>query len=116
MSEAKIDDVPAYLWRGLILDTSRNFFSFKSLYHLLDSMSYDKLNIFHWHISDSNSFPFECKSVPQLTQYGAYGPDRVYFQQEIKKLLEYAKVRGIEIIPEIDSPAHVGKFTLLVAI
>ena len=71
-------------------------------------MSYDKLNVFHWHITDTHSFPMYSRRVPQLTLHGAYSPRKVYTPEDIKEIVEYAKVRGVRVLPEFDAPAHVG--------
>ena len=72
VSQAKIKDAPAFAHRGLVIDTSRNFLPLKKLKQILDAMSYSKLNTFHWHITDTQSFPLEIDTYPQLTEYGAY--------------------------------------------
>ena len=70
-SAVGITDRPAYPYRGVLLDTARTFFSVEALKRLIDSLAASKMNTFHWHITDSHSIPFELKSHPQLTQYGA---------------------------------------------
>ncbi|RHY60440.1 hypothetical protein DYB30_012167 [Aphanomyces astaci] len=75
---ARIIDGPAFPHRGITLDTSRNFYSVGAIKRVLDGMSMTKLNTFHWHFTDTNSFPIEII------------------------------VRGIRVIPELDAPAHVG--------
>ncbi|XP_054264214.1 chitooligosaccharidolytic beta-N-acetylglucosaminidase-like isoform X1 [Macrosteles quadrilineatus] len=107
--ELEVRDFPLYRYRGILLDTARNYVSVKGLYRLIDAMAANKLNTFHWHITDSHSFPFQSQSFPQLTQFGAYSPDKVYTEQDIRELVEFARVRGVRIIPELDAPAHVGE-------
>uniref|UniRef100_A0A0K8W4A2 Beta-hexosaminidase n=1 Tax=Bactrocera latifrons TaxID=174628 RepID=A0A0K8W4A2_BACLA len=109
LARAHIDDKPAFKWRGLVLDTSRNFFSVKSLKRTLDAMAVVKLNTFHWHITDSHSFPLEVKSQPELYKLGAYSPRKVYSHEDIADIVEYGRVRGIRVMPEFDAPAHVGE-------
>lgn len=91
-----------------MLDTSRNYFSVETIERTLIGMSHAKMNRFHWHISDSQSFPYVSKAYPQLAKYGAYSEQEVYTQDDIKGLTEFARVRGIQILPEIDAPAHIG--------
>ena len=69
-------------------------------------MMYNKFNVLHWHITDAESFPFEMKSLPEITTYGMYAPGQFYSQADIKEIIAYAHVRGIIVMPEIDSPGH----------
>lgn len=71
-------------------------------------MAHSKLNRFHWHISDSQSFPYVSKAYPQLAQYGAYSSKEIYTADDIRDVVDFARVRGIQVIPEIDAPAHSG--------
>ena len=71
-------------------------------------MSYNKLNVFHWHITDTHSFPLHLKSVPELARYGAYSPEKTYSAKDVADLVNYARVRGVKVMPEFDAPAHVG--------
>ena len=105
---AKIEDEPLYPHRGMILDTSRNFFSVPILKRVIDGLSYNKMNVFHWHITDSHSFPMEIKSIPELAEWGAYSKHQIYSQSDIRDIVEYARVRGVKVLPEFDAPAHVG--------
>lgn len=91
-----------------MLDTSRNYFSVETIERILIGMSHAKMNRFHWHISDSQSFPYVSKAYPQLAKYGAYSEQEVYTPNDIRGLTEFARVRGIQILPEIDAPAHIG--------
>lgn len=106
--EASITDKPAFAHRGLLLDTSRNFMTKSVIKKIIRGMSYDKLNVFHWHITDTHSFPFYSRRVPQLTLHGAYSPRQVYTPEDIREIISYAKVRGVRVLPEFDAPAHVG--------
>lgn len=72
-------------------------------------MAMVKLNTFHWHITDSHSFPLEVKSRPELYKLGAYSPRKVYTHEDIADIVEYGRVRGIRVMPEFDAPAHVGE-------
>ncbi|KAI8369441.1 glycoside hydrolase superfamily [Radiomyces spectabilis] len=91
-----IVDRPRFSHRGLMLDTSRNFYS-----------------VFHWHITDSHSFPIQLEEVPELANRGAYtlhGKQLVYTQADVANIVRYARLRGIRVIPEIDMPAHTGSW------
>lgn len=76
-SHAYITDEPFYKHRGVLLDTSRNYYHVDVITHLLDGMAQNKLNVFHWHLTDSQSFPYLSKRHPEMAAYGAYGPSEV---------------------------------------
>eukprot|EP00088_Acartia_fossae_P031560 TRINITY_DN3242_c0_g1_i11.p1 TRINITY_DN3242_c0_g1~~TRINITY_DN3242_c0_g1_i11.p1 ORF type:complete len:644 (-),score=150.03 TRINITY_DN3242_c0_g1_i11:691-2586(-) len=105
---ATVTDAPSFPHRGVLLDTSRNFMSVDVIKQVISGMSYDKLNVFHWHITDSHSFPFYSQNIPELSLYGAYSPKKVYTPQNIKDIVDYARVRGVRVLPEFDAPAHAG--------
>ena len=107
-TEAKVEDSPSFKHRGVLLDTSRNFMTVDVIKKIIRGMSYDKLNVFHWHITDTHSFPFYSRRVPQLTLHGAYSPRKVYTPEDIRDIVKYAKLRGVRVLPEFDAPAHVG--------
>lgn len=117
------NDKPLYDWRGLQLDESRHFFGTDTVKKLLDFMSLYKLNRFHWHLTDDQGWRIEIKKYPLLTEIGSKRKgtqlhswsnmeydntpyEGHYTQQQIAEIVEYAKKRAIEIIPEIDFPAH----------
>jgi len=101
-------DTPVFAYRGIMLDSARNFISIKGLEQAIDGMAANKLNALHLHLTDAASFPLELKSVPKMNPYGRYSKEKSYAADQIKKLVQYAKVRGVRIIPEFDAPAHVG--------
>jgi len=106
INSTKIVDEPRFKYRGLLLDTARHYQPIKTLKKNLDAMAYNKFNAFHWHIIDDQSFPFESKIFPNLTKLGAYSPKHVYTQKNIRDLIQYARNRGIRVIPEFDTPGH----------
>lgn len=83
LRKAIISDKPKFTYRGLMLDTARNFMPIQDLRRVLDGMSSSKLNVFHWHISDSQSFPLKLPSLPQLALHGAYSSNMVYEPHEV---------------------------------
>ncbi|XP_021948017.1 chitooligosaccharidolytic beta-N-acetylglucosaminidase isoform X1 [Folsomia candida] len=103
-----IEDKPMFRYRGLLVDTGRNFIPVSDLKRLIDGMSYNKLNMFHWHITDSNSFPFDARRVPQMIKYGTYGSEKIYTPEAISEFLVYSNQRGVKVIPEFDMPSHAG--------
>ncbi|XP_067003786.2 probable beta-hexosaminidase fdl isoform X2 [Anabrus simplex] len=108
LDDVFIVDEPQFAYRGLMVDTSRNFMPLQSLKITIDAMAASKLNAFHWHLSDSHSFPFDSPRVPNMSLYGAYSPDKVYSAADVKELTQYALERGVRVIAEIDAPAHAG--------
>ena len=99
-----VQDSPSFKWRGLMIDTSRHYLPLETILRAIDSMLYSKLNVLHWHIVDEDSFPMEVPSVPELSASGSVGG--LFSGADIKTVIDYARVRGIRVIPEIDSPAH----------
>lgn len=100
-----IDDYPRFSYRGLLLDSSRHFQPLKLLKQNLDAMAYNKFNVFHWHLVDDQSWPLEMATYPNLTQ-SAYSPRHVYSRKDVQDIIEYARLRGIRVIPEVDTPGH----------
>ncbi|KAI8847867.1 glycoside hydrolase superfamily [Chytridium lagenaria] len=100
-----INDSPAYPHRGLLLDTSRHYIPVPSLLRTIEGLAYSKLNVLHWHIVDSQSFPVVSTSVPGLS-VGAYSPFQVYTKEDVGRVVEYAEERGVRVIPEFDVPGH----------
>ncbi|OJA11058.1 hypothetical protein AZE42_07174 [Rhizopogon vesiculosus] len=101
-----ITDTPAYPYRGLGLDTSRNYYPVTDILRTLDAMSWVKINTFHWHITDSQSFPLEVARYPELAMNGAYSSREVYTESNIQYIVQYAGSRGIDVLLEIDTPGH----------
>ncbi|XP_068249176.1 chitooligosaccharidolytic beta-N-acetylglucosaminidase-like [Palaemon carinicauda] len=108
VSSAMISDSPAFPYRGILLDTSRNFISVRAIERTLDAMAANKLNTFHWHITDSHSFPLYLTSLPKMAYYGAYSSSQIYYPADVKHVVNYGRVRGIRIMPEFEAPTHVG--------
>lgn len=117
-----IEDSPRFAWRGFMLDEGRHFYEKKEIKKILDVMAAYKLNRFHWHLTEDQGWRIEIKKYPKLTEVGAwrhsktlaYGstvPDGeryggYYTQEEAREIVNYAKERFIEIVPEVDIPGH----------
>ena len=107
-----IEDYPKYKWRGLMVDVSRHFQPVQLLKRCIDAMHLSKLNVLHLHITDAQSFPLLLDDMPGLplsllANRGSYdNKNKVYTKSHLKDLVSYARLRGIEIVPEIDVPAH----------
>jgi len=105
----KIHDWPRFEYRGIMVDSARHFQKKELILSILDEMSHYKLNKFHWHLTDRQSWRLPLKCEPELIRnvphsraysYGAYTFD------EVREIREYAEKRGIQIIPELEMPGH----------
>ena len=67
-----IMDSPRFNHRELLVDTARYYLNISFLEHIIDSMSFSKLNVLHWHAIDSQSFPIESKKYPLLSEKGQF--------------------------------------------
>jgi hexosaminidase len=122
----EITDYPRFGWRGLMLDVSRHFFTKEEVERYIDEMVRYKYNTLHLHLSDDQGWRLEIKSLPQLTQHGAWRVARTgrwgeylpalaneptpyggfYTQDDMREIIRYAAERYVSILPEIDIPAH----------
>lgn len=113
----EITDWPARRWRGLMLDVARHFIPIKLILRTIDAMATSRLNILHLHLTDSQSFPVLFNNVvlangmklplSQLALNGSFDAHtKVYTLDNLNTIVQYATERGIEVIPEIDMPAH----------
>ncbi|GAB4854860.1 Beta-hexosaminidase 1 [Ancistrocladus abbreviatus] len=100
-----IQDKPRFVYRGLLVDTSRHYLPIDVIKQIIDSMSYSKLNVLHWHIIDEESFPLEVPSYPNLWK-GAYSSWERYTVEDAYEVVNFAKTRGIHVMAEIDVPGH----------
>lgn len=99
-----INDQPRFKWRGLLLDTSRHFFSVATIKRQIDAMAAAKYNIFHWHLTDDQGWRLESKKYPKLHKLAS--DSEYYTHRQIRDVVAYARERGIQVLPEIDMPGH----------
>ncbi|RYY69173.1 MAG: beta-N-acetylhexosaminidase, partial [Chitinophagaceae bacterium] len=121
-----IEDHPRFGWRGVMLDVVRHWFTKEQVKDFIDDMVRFKFNMLHLHLSDDQGWRIEIKSLPRLTEVGAWRANRTgrwgdftkptadepknyggfYTQEDMKELIQYAKERFVTIMPEIDVPGH----------
>ena len=121
-----ITDYPRFGWRALMFDVSRHFFTKDEVETFIDNMVQYKYNLLHLHLTDDQGWRIEIKSLPNLTKVGAWrakregawgntkapDPDEpktyggFYTHDDIKEIVQYAKDRFVNILPEVDVPAH----------
>jgi hexosaminidase len=104
INETTVMDSPRFKFRAFMIDTSRHFFPLDLILQHLDAMAYSKMNVLHWHITDSVSFPMEFDTFPELADTGAFSPSHHYTQDDVKRVIDYAYARGIRVLPEFDTP------------
>lgn len=125
----RITDSPRFPYRGMHFDVSRHFRSIGFLKKQIDAMACFKMNRMHLHLTDAAGWRLQIDAYPRLTEFAAWRPyptwkewwngDRSYVEkgtdcayggyytkEEIRDLVEYARDRHIEIIPEIEMPGH----------
>ena len=111
-----LTDNPCYKWRGLMIDCSRTFWSKEYIKRYIDLLALYKMNILHLHLVDDQGWRIEIKKYPELTNQGAFFPEKYdepaerqgfYTQNDIKEIVTYASERNVTIIPEIEMPGHV---------
>lgn len=83
--------------------------SMSTLEQVLDGMAYNKFNVFHWHITDDHSFPYQSIKYPEMTK-GAYHGSMIYTQENIAKIIELARQRGIRVLAEFVTPGHTASW------
>ena len=106
-----ITDKPKYGYRGFMIDVARNFFDINEIKRQIDFASQYKINKLHLHLSDDQGWRLEIKKYPELTQVGGStkvggGKGGYYTQEQFKDLVNYAKTRYMDIVPEFDMPGH----------
>jgi hexosaminidase len=119
----EIQDEPRFQYRGMHLDVGRHFFPASYVKRYIDFLAYHKMNTFHWHLTEDQGWRIEIKKYPLLTSVGSKRNGTIkgrytgkgsnnqplegfYTQEEIKEVVQYAKERFIEVIPEIEMPGH----------
>eukprot|EP01106_Pelomyxa_sp_JSP_P000973 TRINITY_DN1143_c0_g1_i5.p1 TRINITY_DN1143_c0_g1~~TRINITY_DN1143_c0_g1_i5.p1 ORF type:complete len:516 (+),score=96.17 TRINITY_DN1143_c0_g1_i5:68-1549(+) len=104
-----ISDTPRFPWRGLLIDSSRHYLDIATIKRIIDALSYNKMNVLHWHLVDAQSFPVSSQAYPLLSN-GAYHPLLVYDHAAISSVVQYATDRGVRVLPEFDMPGHAASW------
>lgn len=125
----EINDEPRFKWRGLMLDLSRHFFGKEYLKRTIDGLAMHKMNVLHLHLVDDQGWRIEIKKYPKLTGVGAWRVDQENLpwngrdintsdqkgtyggflsQEDLREVVAYGLLKNVEIIPEIEMPAHVS--------
>ena len=107
-----LTDWPAFKLRGYMHDVGRSFIEIETLKKHVDLLSRFKVNTFHWHMTENQAWRFEVMAYPQLTSSASMTrfAGKYYTQAQCKDLQDYAKERGVIVIPEIDMPGHSEAF------
>ncbi|MDE0850544.1 beta-N-acetylhexosaminidase [Yoonia sp.] len=124
-----ITDAPRFAWRGFMLDCVREFYPVDAICKLLDMMALLKLNRFHWHFADDEAFRLEVKTAPDLWEKSGFrgenqfipgvfggrsGPTGgTYSYTDVALIIAHAKALNIEVLPEIEVPAHALALTAI---
>ncbi len=117
-----IKDSPRYSHRGFMLDVCRTWMDKEAVMMYIDLLAYHKINSLRLHLTDDEAWRIEIKSHPELAEIGGFrGGDSpiwprygkwnerwggYYTQEDMREIIEYARVRNIEVVPEIDLPGH----------
>ncbi len=122
----EITDYPRFGWRGLMFDISRHFFNKEQIKQYMDAMVKYKYNLLHLTLSNDEGWRIEIKALPKLNSVGSWNVKRTgtfgnfipptddeprdyggyLTHEDVKELVQYAKDRFINILPEIDVPGH----------
>ena len=103
-----IDDKSRFPWRGLLIDSGHRFVPIPVIKRNLDGMEAVKLNVFHWRFADDQGFHIESNKFPLLQEKGSGG--FYYSQDEVRQIVEYARDRGLRVVPEFDMPCHTASW------
>lgn len=101
-----IKDGPKFPHRALNMDLARNWFPKDFVLRVIDSLSWNKFNRLHLHITDAQSWPLDIPSMPELSRLGAYQEGLSYTPQDLENIQRYALLRGMQVVLEIDMPGH----------
>lgn len=111
-SGCTILDWPAFRVRGFMQDVGRSYISMGELKREIAALSRFKINVFHWHLTENQSWRLESKLFPMLNDSinTTRMPGKYYTQDEAKELVAFCKAHNMTLIPEFDMPGHSAAF------
>jgi len=124
----RIEDYPRFRWRGATLDSARHFMPKEFVRKFIDLLALQKMNTMQWHLTDDQGWRIEIRKYPRLTEIGAWRKETLvgrlpddrtaplefdgkphggyYSQDDIREIVEYARARHVNVVPEIEMPGH----------
>ncbi|HEX5074856.1 MAG TPA: beta-N-acetylhexosaminidase [Gemmatimonadaceae bacterium] len=125
----RIVDRPRFAWRGAHLDVGRHFMPKEFVKKYIDLIALQKMNTFHWHLTEDQGWRLEIRKYPRLTGVGAWRTQTVvgrqnsktdsttwhfdgqrhggfYTQDDAREIVAYARDRFVNVVPEIEMPGH----------
>ncbi len=109
----EIQDHPTFRWRGMLLDCARHFMEKEFVKRYIDLLALYKMNVLHWHLTEDQGWRIQIDKYPKLTDIGAWRDDGnggkyggFYTKEDIREIVAYAELRGVEVVPEIELPGH----------
>ena len=108
----EVVDHPRFSWRGLMLDTARHFFPVEFVKRYIEQLSFHKMNVFHWHLTEDQGWRIESRRHPELTDIGAWRSGTLvryggfYTQEQVREVVAFAAERHVTVVPEIEMPGH----------
>ncbi|MEU6476588.1 family 20 glycosylhydrolase [Streptomyces sp. NPDC047017] len=106
LAHRRVRDAPHFAWRGLMLDPARTFLAPADLRRLIDVAALYKFNVLHLHLTDNEGWRLEVPPLPQLTGRHESSSRHHYTVDDYAALQEYAALRHLTLVPEIDLPGH----------
>jgi hexosaminidase len=125
----RIVDRPRFSWRGAHLDVGRHFMPKEFVKKYIDLLALQKMNTFHWHLTEDQGWRIEIRKYPRLTSVGAWRTQTLvghqpgvsdttawpydgqrhggfYTQNDVREIVAYARDRFVTVVPEIEMPGH----------
>jgi hexosaminidase len=124
----RVVDRPRFAWRGAHLDVCRHFMPKEFVKKYIDLLALQKMNTFHWHLTDDQGWRIEIRKYPRLTQVGGWRTQTLvghqpsgdsttwqydgkrhggfYTQDDVREIVAYARDRFVNVVPEIEMPGH----------